>query len=49
MIVSPWQQRLQRLPARGRTVLISCFYGLVTLHDLLRAQTNMAQRSKEDV
>ena len=28
MNISKWQQRLQRLPARGRTVLISCFYGL---------------------
>jgi len=29
MSLATWQQRLQRLPARGRTVLVSCAYGLV--------------------
>ena len=29
MSLASWQQRLQRLPARGRTVLVSCAYGLV--------------------
>ena len=29
MSLAIWQQRLQRLPARGRTVLVSCAYGLV--------------------
>ena len=28
MNLATWQQRLQRLPARGRTVLVSCAYGL---------------------
>jgi len=28
MNLATWQHRLQRLPARGRTVLVSCAYGL---------------------